>query len=62
MRSAKGGEAMLVLGASVSRPLPLPPNLKRLVDARFEVCTCACVCVGQWVVTKAEEMRRAGDK
>ena len=54
MRSAKGGEAMLVLGASVSRPLPLPPNLKRLVDARFEVCTCACVCVGQWVVTKAE--------
>lgn len=37
VRSAKGGEAMLVLGASVSRPLPLPPNLKRLVDARFEV-------------------------
>ncbi len=38
VRWAKGGEAMVLAGASLSHPLPLPPNLKRLVDARFQVC------------------------
>lgn len=42
VRCSKGGEAMVRAGASLSHPLPLPPNLKRLVDARFQVCKRVC--------------------
>ena len=27
---------MMMMAASLSRPLPLPPDLKRLLDARFQ--------------------------
>ena len=37
VRPAKGGEAMMMMAAAVSRPLPLPPNLKQLVDARIQL-------------------------
>jgi outer membrane protein insertion porin family len=39
VRSAAGGEAMMAVTASLSRPLPVPPDLRRLVDARFQVFT-----------------------